>query len=58
MGGEGNAELKQMDAAYFTAQAVVMILSRTAGAAINNNLELLFQGPTLDPSISNLINKI
>ena len=49
MGGEGNEELKQMVAAYFAAQAVGMqgFLSRTAGAAINNNLELLFQGPTL-----------
>ena len=49
LGGEGNAELKQMAAAYFAAQAVGMqgFLSRTAGAAINNNLELLFQGPTL-----------
>ncbi len=49
MGSEGNAELKQMTAAYFAAQAVGMqgFLSRTAGAAINNNLELLFQGPTL-----------
>ena len=49
MGGEGNEELKRMTAAYFAAQAVGMqgFLSRTAGAAINNNLELLFQGPTL-----------
>ena len=49
LGSEGNAELKQMASAYFAAQAVGMqgFLSRTAGAAINNNLELLFQGPTL-----------
>ena len=38
-----------MIAAKFAGQAVGMqgFLSRTAGAAINNNLELLFQGPTL-----------
>lgn len=49
LGGEGNEELKLMAASYFAAQAVGMqgFLSRTAGAAINNNLELLFQGPTL-----------
>ena len=49
LGDSGNAELKQMIAAKFAGQAVGMqgFLSRTAGAAINNNLELLFQGPTL-----------
>ena len=49
LGESGNAELKQMIAAKFAGEAVGMqgFLSRTAGAAINNNLELLFQGPTL-----------
>jgi hypothetical protein len=42
-------ELRQMMVNYFTQEAVGVqgLLSRTAGAAINNNLELLFQGPQL-----------
>ena len=46
---ENSPELRQMMVNYFTQEAVQMqgLLSRTAGAAINNNLELLFQGPQL-----------
>ena len=42
-------ELRAMMINYFTQEAVGMqgLLSRTAGAAINNNLELLFNGPQL-----------
>ena len=45
-----NEDMRQFIASYFTQQAVggnSGILARTAGASINNNLELLFQGPTL-----------
>ena len=45
-----NEDMRQFIASYFTQQAIgggSGILSRTAGASINNNLELLFQGPTL-----------
>lgn len=44
-------ELRQMIVNYFTQESmsgqVQNLLSRTAGAAINNNLELLFAGPQL-----------
>lgn len=42
-------ELRAMMINHFTQEAVGMqgLLSRTAGAAINNNLELLFNGPQL-----------
>nr|BAR30480.1 T4-like baseplate tail tube cap [uncultured Mediterranean phage uvMED] len=45
-----NEDIRQFIASYFTQQAIgggSGILSRTAGASINNNLELLFQGPML-----------
>lgn len=44
-----SGELKQMLVNYFTEQAVQTtgLLSRTAGAAINNNVELLFSGVQL-----------
>lgn len=44
-----SGELKQMLVNYFTEQAVQTtgLLSRTAGAAINNNVELLFNGVQL-----------
>ena len=45
-----NEDMRQFIASYFTQQAVggnSGVLARTAGASINNNLELLFQGPTL-----------
>jgi len=46
---QANPELRSMMVNYFTQEAVGMqgLLSRTAGAAINNNLELLFNGPQL-----------
>ena len=48
---DSSPELRQMLINYFTQQAmggqVQNLLSRTAGAAINNNLELLFSGPQL-----------
>lgn len=48
---DASPELRQMLINYFTQQAmggqVQNLLSRTAGAAINNNLELLFSGPQL-----------
>ena len=42
-------ELRQLLVNYFTEQAVGTpgLLSRSLGGAINNNLELLFNGPTL-----------
>lgn len=42
-------ELRQFAVNYFTEQSVKTsgLLSRTLGAAINNNLELLFNGPML-----------
>jgi hypothetical protein len=42
-------ELRQLIVNYFTEQSVGTpgLLSRTIGGAINNNLELLFNGPTL-----------
>lgn len=42
-------ELRQMLVNYFTQEAVGVpgLLSRTVGGAINNNIELLFNGPTL-----------
>ena len=45
-----NEDMRQFIASYFTQQAIggnSGVLARTAGASINNNLELLFQGPTL-----------
>lgn len=49
--GFGNAspELRAMMINYFVEQSVGVngLLSRTIGGAINNNLELLFNGPTL-----------
>jgi hypothetical protein len=49
--GFGNAspELRAMMVNYFVEQSVGVngLLSRTIGGAINNNLELLFNGPTL-----------
>lgn len=47
--GNGNADLQKLLVNYFTEQAVGTpgLLSRSIGGAINNNLELLFNGPTL-----------
>lgn len=46
---DATPELRQLIVNYFTEQAVNTpgLLSRTLGGAINNNLELLFNGPTL-----------
>jgi hypothetical protein len=47
---EAGPEMRSLINSYFTRMAVgggAGFLSRTAGASINNNLELLFQGPTL-----------
>ncbi len=47
--GSNAPELRPMLINYFTEQAVGTqgLLSRTLGGAINNNIELLFNGPTL-----------
>jgi len=47
--GNGNADMQKLLVNYFTEQAVGTpgLLSRSIGGAINNNLELLFNGPTL-----------
>ena len=47
--GNGNADMQKLLTNYFTEQAVGQpgLLSRSIGGAINNNLELLFNGPTL-----------
>lgn len=49
--GQGNSEIKNAVAAGFVSQiaGVGGLLSRTQGAVINPNLELLFQGPSLRP---------
>jgi len=47
---EAGPEMRSLINSYFTRMAVgggAGFLSRTSGASINNNLELLFQGPTL-----------
>ena len=46
---DSTPELQAMITNYFTQQAVSTpgLLSRTIGGAINNNVELLFNGPTL-----------
>jgi hypothetical protein len=48
---ENSPEIRQLIVNYFTQQAmqgqVQNLLSRTSGAAINNNVELLFAGPQL-----------
>lgn len=45
----GNSDIQKLVANYFTEQAIGQpgLLSRSIGGAINNNLELLFNGPTL-----------
>jgi hypothetical protein len=45
----GNSDIQKLVANYFTEQAIGTpgLLSRSIGGAINNNLELLFNGPTL-----------
>lgn len=47
--GDASPELRAMLINYYTQAAVSTpgLLSRTIGGAINNNLELLFNGPTL-----------
>jgi hypothetical protein len=47
--GSASGEVQAMITNYFTQQAVSTpgLLSRTIGGAINNNVELLFNGPTL-----------
>lgn len=47
--GENSAAIKQAIAAYFAGQAasVPNLLQRSEGKMINNNLELLFNGPSL-----------
>ena len=47
--GSANPEIQKLVANYFTQQAIGQpgLLSRSIGGAINNNLELLFNGPTL-----------
>lgn len=47
----GDSDIKNAMLTYFTQEAVGIqgLLSRTAGAVLNPNLELLFNGPTLRP---------
>jgi hypothetical protein len=47
--GKGNADLQKLVINEFTQRAIGQpgLLSRSIGGAINNNLELLFNGPTL-----------
>lgn len=47
--GNAEGELRQMMVNHFTQEAVGVngLLSRTMGGALNNNLELLFNGPML-----------
>jgi len=47
--GSANSDIQKLVANYYTEQAVGQpgLLSRSIGGAINNNLELLFNGPTL-----------
>jgi len=47
--GSANSDIQKLVANYYTERAVQQpgLLSRSIGGAINNNLELLFNGPTL-----------
>lgn len=47
--GSANADMQKLITNYYTEQAVKTpgLISRSIGGAINNNLELLFNGPTL-----------
>lgn len=49
LGANSTPDLQKLVANYFTEQAVGVpgLLSRSIGGAVNNNLELLFNGPTL-----------
>ena len=46
---DGNSDMQKLAINYFTQQAVSTpgLIGRSIGGAINNNLELLFNGPTL-----------
>jgi hypothetical protein len=47
--GSANSDIQKLVTNYYTEQAIGQpgLLSRSIGGAINNNLELLFNGPTL-----------
>lgn len=48
LAGPGNESMQKYISAYFAGQAVgTNLVARTTGAVLNNNLELLFNGPKL-----------